>query len=424
MIKKIIFSLLLFFGLAPILVNASTTLMAKVGDKYYDTLEEAIANASSDDIINLVSDVMLDETITINKEVNINLNGNDILAKEKVFLVQGGFLDISGSGTIKETEPNYGAIMVIGSDTITDDKYSGVHVGKDVTLEGWSGIFINHENSKSYGVAVYLDGKINAVNDTSGGAGVGVYVNGKIKDEENHPVVNISDGAEIKSTGNGLYIAGSSTFYIGDAYIEGEESGIGIKSGTLNIDGATVVSNGEDKTPTEGYNNGIKASGTAIQIESNSSYAGKIQINISNGEFTSKNSYVVYEYIGKGNSSLIYSMSVSNGTFISEAGKDVFSFSDSFKDIHSGFISGGQYSSNPNEYLKSGYSAINEGGIYSVAKSTLKGVNSSSVSGNDGSSFVKSLVWIIVIVISGILVYFNRVKIIDSFYILRDKFKK
>ena len=421
MIKKFILSFILLLGLTPIFVSASITPKAKIGDKYYDTLEDAIANAKSTDTIMLISNVVLDDTILIDKEININLNGNDISAKEKVFLVKGGFLDIGGKGSIKETDPNYGAIMVIGSNTVTDSKYSGVHVGKDVTLEGWSGIFITHENSKSYGVVVYLDGKINAVNDTSGGTGAGIYVNGNIKDEKNHPVVNISDGAKIKSTGNGLYIAGSSTFYIGDAYIEGVESGIGIKSGTLNIDGATVISNGEDKTPTQGYNNGIKASGTAIQIESNSGYAGKIQLNISNGNFKSKNSHVIYEYIGKGNSSLIYSMSFSNGTFISESGKNVFSFSDSFKDIHSGFISGGQYSSNPSEYLKSGYSSINEGGIYNVTKSTLKGVNSSSVSGNSGSSFVKSLIWIVIIIILGIVIYFNRSKIAKLLNIYRKK---
>lgn len=422
-IKNILFSLVLFLGLAPTFVSASVTPSAKIGDRYYDTLEEAIASASNNDIIMLVSDVVLDDTLLINKEVNINLNGNDIFAKEKVFLVQGGILDINGKGTIKETNPNYGAIMVIGSNNPSDSGYSVVNIGEDVTLEGWSGIFITHENSKSYGVEVNLDGKVNAVNDINGGTGVGIYVNGNIKDENNSPEVNILDNAEIISTGNGLYIAGASIFNIGKAYISGVESGIGIKSGILNIDGATVVSEGKDETPTEGYNNGIKASGTAIQIESNSGYAGKIQINISNGNFKSKNSYVIYEYIGKGNSSLIYSMSISNGTFVSNAGKDVFSFSDSFKNIHSGFISGGQYSSNPSEYLKSGYSVINEGGIYSVSKSTLKGVSSSSVSGG-GSSFVKSLIWIIVIVIFGIFVYFNRAKLSNLLKVLINKVKK
>ena len=420
--KKIILFLLLSIFL-PIGVNASITPLAKVGDKYYDNLEEAILNASSTDTIMLVSDVVLNNTLVIDKEVNINLNGNDISAKEKVFQIKGGFLDISGSGTIRESSPNYGAIMLVGSSEVTDTKYSGVHIGSDVTLEGWSGIFINHENSKSYGVYAYLDGKINAVDDINGDSGIGVYVNGNIKDREDHPVVNISDGAEINSTGNGIYIAGYSTFYIGKAYISGTESAIGIKSGILNIDGAKVVSNGEDKTPTEGYNNGIKASGTAIQIESNNGYAGGIELNISNGEFISKNSNVIYEYIGRGNTSLIYSMSFSNGTFISKAGKDVFNFSDSFKDIHSGFISGGEYSSNPSSYLKNGYSATKEGGVYSVVKSTLKSVDSNNIR-ESKPTLLKSIISLIIIVVSGLLIYFNRARISNWLSNLKYKYKK
>lgn len=422
MIKKIILSLLLFFLMIPILVQASITPMAKVGDKYYYNLEEAIANTNSEDVITLISNVVLDTTLEINKVVNINLNGNNILSKQKVFQVKGGFLTISGKGIIKETEPYYGAIVLIGSNQSNDKKYSVVSVGEDVTLEGWSGIFINHESSKSYGVVAYLNGKINAVNDINGGSGVGIYVNGNIKEKENCPVVNISDTAEIISTGNGLYIAGYSNFNIDKAYISGIESGISMKSGVLNIDGATVICTGEDNTPTSGYNNGINPSGAAIQIESNNGYAGKIQIDISNGKFISKNSNVVYEYIGKGTSSLIYSMSLSNGTFISEKGKDVFSFSDSFKDIHSGFISGGQYSSNPNVYLKLGYAVITEGGIYSVYKNTLKTVFSNDISG--GNSLFEIFINLIFLISLIILIYFNRRKIKDVLINLKNKFKK
>ncbi len=421
--KKFILCLILSIAILPIKINASVVPLAKVGDKYYSSLEEAILNVGNNDVITLLTDVTLNSSLQINKTVNINLNGNDIVAPEKVFQVKGGFLDLSGSGTIREINPNYGAIMLVGSNDPTNDKYSSVHVGKEVTLEGWSGIFINHENSKSYGVSVYLDGKINAVDDVNGSSGVGVYVNGNIKDTEAHPVVNISDGAEINSTGAGLYIAGYSTFYIGKANITGVESGIGIKSGILNINGANITATGIDKTPTGGYNNGIKASGTAIQIESNNGYAGGIQIDISNGNLISKNSHVIYEYIGRGNSSLIYSMSFSNGAFTSQAGKNVFSFSESFKDIHSGFISGGKYSSNPSEYLKSGYSAEKENGMYSVTKSTLRMVNGTEVD-NSKPAFFKSIISLFVIALLGLIIYLNRVKIGNWLSNIKYKFKK
>ncbi len=406
--KKVILALLLFL-IMPV-VYASTTISAKIGNKYYDTLAEAIAAANPDDIITLISNTELPSTLLIDKVVNINLNGNDISADEKVFEVKGGFLTISGKGTIKENKPNYGAIMLVGSSEPTDEKYSAASIGRDVTLEGWSGIFINHNESKSYGVHVYLEGKINAVNDISGSNGTGIYVNGNIKDKESHPVINIMDGAVVKSTGSGLYIAGYSTFNIKDAYIEGVQSGIGIKSGKLIIDGATVVCNGEDTTPTEGYANGIESSGTAIQIESNSGYAGGIEIDISRGTFKSKNSNVIYEYIGKGDNSKIYSMSISGGTFTSGKNKDVFSFSNSFKNIHSGFISGGKYSNNPNEYLKSGYTVV-KNDMYEVIKSTMKEVNNNYINTNK-NSFIKSLI-ILLIPLIIVLIYISKNKLIN-----------
>lgn len=409
MIKKNILFLVLLIFIVPISVSASATPMAKIGQKYYYNLEEAIINANSEDVVTLVSDVNLDNSLLINKDVNLNLNGNNIMAKEKVFQVKGGFLNIVGKGIIKETEPYYGAIMLIGSSDYTDEKYSVVRVGKDVVLEGWSGIFINHESSKSYGVVAYLDGKINAVDDIDDGLGIGIYVNGNIKDKKGSPIVNISDTAQINSTGTGLYIAGYSTFNIGKSYISGVESGISMKSGILNIDGTTVICTGKDNTPTSGYNNGIKPSGAAIQIESNNGYAGKMQIDISNGNFTSMNSHVIYEYIGKGDNSLIYSMSISNGSFISKSLKDVFSFSESFKDIHSGFISGGKYSSNPNTYLKSGYTVVADEDSFSVVKSTLKTVFFNDYSNNN--YFIKKLINLLFLIGLTIYIFFNRKKI-------------
>ncbi len=412
MVKKLLCVFL--FLVVPVGVFASSTSLVKVGNNYYDTLEEAIAMAGSSDVIKLISDVSLDETLIIDKTINIDLNGNDILSPSTVFRVQGGTLNLSGVGTLKETEPNYGVIRVIGSDEASDSNYSVVNVGSGVTLDGWAGIFITHEGFKSYGVVVNSAGKINAVTDVNGGTGAGVYVNGNIKDETNNPIVNILDGAEIMSTGNGLYIAGYSTFNIGKAYIYGVESGIGIKSGILNIDGAEVVCDGADMTPTEGNTNGILSSGTAIQIESNDGYAGNIELNISDGKFVSKNSYVIYEYIGRGSKSLVKSMNISNGTFISES-KNVFNLSDSFIDMHNGFISGGEYSSDPVSYLKSGYSTSLDSGMYKVISSTLKQV---SFFGNNGNSSENVLEFIGILISIGLiclLLYFNRVKLAGVF---------
>lgn len=411
MYKKIIFSIFLFLGITPILVHASVGSLVKVGNKYYDSLVEAIANAGPEDVITLISDVKLDSGLEITKKVNINLNGNDITAPEKVFYVDGGTLNLTGEGTIKETKPNYGAIMVKGSTNSNDNSYSVVNVGEDVTLEGWSGIFVTHNNSKSYGVEVNFDGKINAINDTSGGTGAGIYVNGNIKDTNNSPVVTILDGAEITSTGNGLYLAGYGEYNINEATICGVESGIGIKAGILNIDGATIKGTGPDATPTPGYNNGIKASGTAIQIESNNGYAGEIELNIDDGTFVSNNSNTIYEYIGKGTNSQVIALDVSGGRFSSGGGKNVILISDSLKDFHNKFISGGEYSTNPEEYLKSGYTSNLKNGKYEVIKSTMLEVFAYDNNSNNKSGIISIIIIAIIGLIS--IIYFNRTKILS-----------
>lgn len=407
MFKKFILCLLIFVISIPTIVCAGVGSLVMVGGKYYDSLEEAIANANVNQTIKLISDVKLDNTLDINKTVNIDLNDNDITAPEMVFKVKGGVLNISGNGIIRETKPNYGAIAVIGSNNSNDKDYSIVNVGKEVKLEGWSGIFITHDNSKSYGVVVNLDGDINAVNDTNGGTGIGIYVNGNINHETNAPVVNIGDDVEITSTGNGIYMAGNATFNIGKAYIDGDESGIGIKSGSLNIDGATVLSNGIDKTPTNGYNNGIKASGTAIQIESNSGYAGNININIDSGTFRSKNSYVIYEYIGGGTDTEVNNIDISGGTYRAEGTKDVFGFSDSFKSKHDKFISGGRFTSNPSEYLKSGYTTNVDDDLYVVGLSSAL-VNGDNINTNDGNGVLKVIAVTIIIGVAIVLIYMNK----------------
>ena len=186
--------------------------------------------------------------------------------------------------------------MIKGSEEPSKENYSTVSISKDVTLEGWSGIFITHENYKAHGILVNINGTIKALDDTSGGPGAGIYVNGNIQHENNSPIINLTNTSKITSTGNGIYSAGYATYNINGSYIEGIESALGIKSGVFNIKNCTIIGTGDDKTPTNGNNNGINPSGTAIQIESNKNYKGNIELNIESGKIESKKSYTIYEY--------------------------------------------------------------------------------------------------------------------------------
>lgn len=410
-IKKLFLRSFIFFFLLvqAITVSAGSGVGARIGNNYYGTLEEAISAAGPNDIISLTNNITLDETLNINKTVNINLNNFDIKADERVFTVQGGSLNLSGTGMIYETKPNYGAITVIGSNNSNDTNYSTVNVGNGITLEGWSGVFINHNNGSGYGVVVNIDGGINSVTDSNGITGAGVYVNGNIQHSNNSPIINLSDTARISSSGTGIYAAGYATYNIDGAYISGSESGIGIKSGTFNITSGIIHGSGQDETPTSGNNNGINPSGAAIQIESNAGYKGNIELNISGGTLESEHSNVIYEYVVNNIATKVDDINISGGTFKSRDNKVVFRLSDSFKNTHQGFITGGAYSSNPDEYLKSGYSSsINENSMYEVTSTTISVFAFKKQNNN---------FFIPIIIIMGIciIVYLNRNKILSFF---------
>ena len=413
-IKKIfIYYLTILIFLIPIIsVSASDNIEARIGDKFYDNLEDAITAASSKDTITLTNNVNLKDTLNINKTVNINLNNNTISSDQKVFLIEGGSLNLTGNGTIRENKPYYGAIMLIGSEDKLKKDYSTVNIGKDVTLEGWSGIFIDHnENNTGYGILVNMDGTIKSTNDINGDPGAGIYVNGNIKHEDNSPIINLDKNTKITSTGNGIYAAGYATYNINGAYIEGIESALGIKSGIFNINNGTILGTGEDKTPTSGNNNGINPSGAAIQLESNNGYAGNIELNIKNGIIKSKKGNTIYEYTVNNTNTKVKKINLSGGSYTSDAGKSVFSLSNSFKNIHPQFITGGSYSSDPSPYLEAGYKADKSNSLYKVIQNTISVFNQ-----NINNKPNKNPLYIIVII--------TTIAIIGTLLFLKNKNSK
>ena len=63
-IKKIFYFLLIILVLnCKLDVFASDTVKARIGNKFFDTLEEAIENASSNDTISLTTDINLDKSL-------------------------------------------------------------------------------------------------------------------------------------------------------------------------------------------------------------------------------------------------------------------------------------------------------------------------------------------------------------------------
>lgn len=317
------------------------------------TLLAAFKNAESGDVVKLIDNITytLPERVLVSTDVTLNMNNHNIDfdgASVRSFTVQGGSLNIIGKGTI--SHPEHNALNVRGTTDKTKVNYSTLKVGKDVTVNGFYGIavFSDPENKKlGYGVNVEFAGKIEKSIEG------GITINGNLQNAEGAPVINILDGAVINSEQTGLYAAGNGTWNIGKANITGKESAIGIKSGKVIINGGTFTCTGESQMPTEGYSNGINASGAAIQLESNKDYYGNIELIIKDGTFTSKNAVSIYEYLAKNiKKTNVNKIEILGGKFVSAKGNNNFLLSEELDYKGAIAVSGGTFSANPVSYLK------------------------------------------------------------------------
>lgn len=387
--KFISFLIALVILVAPMTINAETTNVAKIGEQEFATLEEAITafDQTVNSEITLINNVTSSGMMIITKDVTINLNGYNISAPTKVFEVQKGVFNVTGTGIIEETQPQNAVIRVKGSIYRDDLAYTVVNLGSEVTLKGYTGIFVTYvsaTNQYAYGVEVNTSANIeitkSVLNGTTGSA---ININGTIQHTYNGPVININ-GGNYNSVGTGLYLAGYAKTVINSATITAEEIGVGIKAGQLIVNNANITVTGKDSRPVNGWESGINPSGAALQIESNpSGYAGAIDITINNGKFVSANGTTVYEYYGDANkTSTVKNFAIKGGTFVSDMQKGIFDLTEDFLNKHSQFITGGSYNMNPGLVLANGYKAnLNEDNLMYVVKKEEIATGKNTISG-------------------------------------------
>lgn len=259
-----IMALVMLLSLVPMAVATEgvteENAVARIGDQYYETLEDAVLKVANGDTITLLKDVALGDNHLIigsvdseQKVLTLDLNGHSISATYRVIMVQNAKLTVTGPGKIYETSPNLGAIIIKGSNNDEDEDYTVVNIGAGVELEAWSPIFVTPFQGNGYGVVVNVDGaKLTGKTDASGGSGCAIYVNGQIKDQNNAPKLVLNNVTQT-AAGTGMYLAGYANTTITGGSITGSNTGIEIRAGELTVNGATVVGNG---VPTEVTPNG------------------------------------------------------------------------------------------------------------------------------------------------------------------------
>ena len=329
-------------------------------------LADAIADPNVAEVV-LDANIEVDQALVIERNLTLNLGGftlSSATANIRLLDIKKGTVNLTGTGTILTTGTRGVPVRVYGSSDPTATDYTVVTVGKDVTLkttiDDVYGIFISYVTGvpHAYGVVINIDGTIDAAN--------GPYINGTIKDTEgNVPVININDGATITangSSGGAIYAAGYAKWNIGAATLTGK-SGLVIKSGDVNLTNTTVNADGVEADP-DPYGDGFNGTGAAIQVEQNSAYAGKIDITINGGTYTSENSNAVLAYTDDKPEDLqqFESLTINGGTFTAAEGHPVINFiqpedpeaTGTVDDKAIVAINGGSFSSDVADYVAEG----------------------------------------------------------------------
>ena len=399
--------------------------VAKLGEEYYFSINEALAAVKKGDVLTLTSDITLSEKLLINggKDFTLDLGGKTLTGRVNVdgakLVVKNGKID---AGSFEQ------ALNVYGSKDpqYKDGIYTYVKVESDVILDGATcalGVLPVYGNTYyplSYGVKVDFYGKAyNVPAQVVGNLGFDNYKAniGNVDISANlpagitapskamslyGPIVNIY--GEMKSTASGeecqaFILSGMARVNVFEgAHIEGSE-GIAMKSGNLHVYGGTIKSNGAKKDPVQAVNSGSEASGAAISITSYYTHdlfedRAKIQVAIEGGDIQAVNNaalLVTHSYKDSKPVALKQGvdLAITGGKFTSGSGIPVIFIDkaaegDAFP-MPSKFISGGLYNKAPEAgYIIDGKSAVkNAQGYYEI-----KGVNVTPVNENGVASII------------------------------------
>ncbi len=313
-------------------VKDNGTLTAYVASE--STLNAALGNTAFTKII-LNKDIALANRVTINggREVTIDMNNHSITKNSIPFDIRNAKVNFDGTGTIAESvDDQFGALLLGGAETDCAD-YTVVTIGKDITLKGWSGIFVDADESgyNNYGLKVNFNGKVTRANGFTKDA-CGIYINGSNKQTTgNVPEFNL-DGASIDVKNIGIYAAGYAKWNIKNSTIIGnDETAIEIRAGEATISGGTYTSNASPLTVVPN-GNGTTTAGAALAVSQHTTNL-PIDVTVSGGTFNGV--YSIWEKdVQDEKSRDQIKLSVTGGTFNGAV----------YSQNNASFISGGTFS--------------------------------------------------------------------------------
>lgn len=264
--------------------------VAAYGGTNYNSLQEAINAASGDNpTVSLLNNVTLTETVTIDKNLTLDLVDYKIEAVDvRAFHIKSGTVVFKMSGTKQgyiKAEPakenptfdENSSVIRVGDNDVTD--------GTEINFTIEKGLHV--QSHYCYGVTVFgsktkekvvINGNIstwgnNPALSGNGSTGYGdtdITINGSVISYNTYAIYHPQNG---KLTINGTVGSGTAT--------KPNAAGIEAKSGTIIInDGACVFSGKNPTLSHKPYTNGPSTTGYAIAVVENKGYAGGTKVTI------------------------------------------------------------------------------------------------------------------------------------------------
>ena len=275
-------------------VNATMkeNVVAKVGAKYYQDLTEAVNNANKS-TVKLLKDITITERLNITNNVTLDLGGHTINIEgtnNKIAAQQNANVTIKNGNVISNT--NYG---------LQSQDNAILNIAKDLNIKvsGTDG------NAEQYGVTMFdkatLNFEGNITVEKTGAFACGISGNGN-EPETTNTTVNILGGSIKVEEGVAIFHPQVGKLNIKDGTLEANTT-LGIKSGEIDISGGTLKATGA-KNDADAMPENIKLTGDTVYIEQNTAYYGHVSVNITGGQLTSANGYIMQEFnptIGKEN---------------------------------------------------------------------------------------------------------------------------
>ena len=355
--------------------------VAQIGTKKYETLADAIRLAAKGKTITLLADIEVNSTLSIAKNLIIDLNGKTLTGKtgSYMFNIAEAASVTFENGTINVAD-NYGAMNVYGQLSLQNVNIEGAAIesslllingNANVTVDKATTISANADVKDCYPAILFepsgeahnpvlkVYGTVKAIKMPA------IQGNGSDKGTTD---IYIYDGAKVLSDKLAMYLPQLCNVNITGGLVEGY-CGIGIKSGTLNISGGEVRGVCKDDVIDDKYSqtNGISYDGSAILIDSYVGYAGQVKINISgNAVVRSKYSTAIREIGNDASKTNVVAIGISGGQILGAAGKQAVLVRETSVSMVS--ISGGTFSSAvPADYCAAGYAPKDNGdGTYGV----------------------------------------------------------